>query len=166
MNQLDEGFEMEVPPKHKWHPSQHKSKDFLNKLNTSSICLLNQSFDKILKPKDGYIDPEEEKKYQYEIDDQSKQLCNHSSLLQSTIDRRDELFTPARTQNNDETAIDIQQSNIDDKKQIELDLEQKPRKSNDDDFHREFLKVLQDGQPRSTRRSINRTEFGFCAKSL
>ena len=41
MNQLDEGFEMEVPAKHKWHPSQHKSKDFLSKLNTSSICLLN-----------------------------------------------------------------------------------------------------------------------------
>ena len=75
------------------------------------------------------------------------------------------MFTPSKTQNNDETAIDIQLSNIDDKKHIGLNLEQKAEKSNDDDFHREFLKVLQDGQPRSTRRSINRTEFGFSARS-
>ena len=47
---IDEGYEIVVPENQKWHPSHRRQRDFVNKLNTASISLLNQSFDKMLKP--------------------------------------------------------------------------------------------------------------------
>jgi len=36
---IDQGFSIDIPNKRRWHPSH--SKDFLQKLNTSSVRLLN-----------------------------------------------------------------------------------------------------------------------------
>jgi len=38
---IDEGYEIVVPARQKWHPSHTRNRDFVHKLNTSSVSLLS-----------------------------------------------------------------------------------------------------------------------------
>lgn len=47
---IDDGFELIVPPSAKWDPKK-RDPDFIQRLNCANYNLLNQSLDKMLKPK-------------------------------------------------------------------------------------------------------------------
>ena len=56
---LDDGYELVVSKRYRWHESHKSCENFVGKLNLANAGLLNRSLEALRNP----LDPEEHKKY-------------------------------------------------------------------------------------------------------